>query len=319
MKPTPAMRGVPEAQQDKVLKRYPLRRRRIPIGPATISMVVPDERAVRKQGAWASGVLRGGEPPYWVRIWPASVALARVVSRAASLQGIDAVDLGCGLGLPGIAAAGNGANVAFVDLEPDALRFAVWNAEAQPGCRQPPETLKLDWARALLPSQFDLMLLSDVSYHPTHTKSLRRQIDAALRPGGVLLHTDPERECSTRFLDSLTPDFVQRSWIRKTVAPEHRADVRVTVLARSEEDLATWWLQRLQLGSEESMFAASIANPSIGDPSKAAPSPAVSSRAVSSRAVSSRAVSPPAAPSAAAPSPAATRAPASPPQTPPTP
>ncbi len=42
--------------------------------------------------------------PYWAELWPSGVALARALA-GRSLRGARTVELGCGLGLPSIAAA----------------------------------------------------------------------------------------------------------------------------------------------------------------------------------------------------------------------
>ncbi|PSN10051.1 hypothetical protein C7293_29490, partial [filamentous cyanobacterium CCT1] len=196
--------GVPAARQDPVLRRYPLRRLRLPVGAAQLSLVVPDERAWRREGSWTANVLRGGEPPYWLRVWPAAVAIARQLDRAAALMGVRVLDLGCGLGVPGVAAARAGAEVFFVDREADAVAFATWNAEANRAPAAPRATGRaLDWSRDAVPGPFDLVLLSDVSYHPAHHAPLQRQLARALAPTGCVVHADPGRELSSRFVDRL--------------------------------------------------------------------------------------------------------------------
>src|SRR5687767_9265954 len=42
--------------------------------------------------------------PYWTDIWPASRMLAKAVLRESWEPGLEALEIGCGLGLPGIAA-----------------------------------------------------------------------------------------------------------------------------------------------------------------------------------------------------------------------
>src|ERR1700693_4992372 len=42
--------------------------------------------------------------PYWADLWPAARMLAKVILREKWTPGIEALELGCGLGLPGIAA-----------------------------------------------------------------------------------------------------------------------------------------------------------------------------------------------------------------------
>ena len=119
---------VPEARSDATLRKFALRRLRLPVGAGVLSLVVPDAGDWIRRGTWTAGRLRGGEPPYWVQIWPASLRLAQLVARRRGLGGVSVLDLGCGLGLPGIASARCGASVTFVDREADALAFAVWNA-----------------------------------------------------------------------------------------------------------------------------------------------------------------------------------------------
>jgi len=233
------MPGVPEARLDPVLRRYPLRRLRLAVGNGQVSLVVPDERAWMREGTWAPAVVRGKEPPYWIRIWPAALAAARAVQRVGDLAGVRVLDLGCGLGLPGVLAAGRGASVTFADLEADALAFAGWNARNQPGCSSEPTGVPLDWAQGVVPGSFDLLLLSDVSYHWKHHRPLRRHLDAALADGGAALHADPERELATSFLKSLAPDFVMRSWRRSTTVQDRQADVRLTLIADAAH-VASW-------------------------------------------------------------------------------
>src|SRR5512146_678227 len=58
--------------------------------------------------------------PYWAELWPSSIELARFFLREENIRGRTVLELGCGLGLAGIAAAAAGANVLFTDYEPDA-------------------------------------------------------------------------------------------------------------------------------------------------------------------------------------------------------
>lgn len=240
------MPGVPEAQQDPVLRRYPLRRLRIPVGNGQLSMVVPDDRAWMRQGSWAHEVLGGKEPPYWCRIWPASVAIVRQLCRAQTvsghefLSGARVLDLGCGLGLPGIQAAGLGARVCAADFEADAVRFAQWNAQAQPGLCFPPTSQQVDWALGHVRGTFDLIILSDVTYHVNHHRPVRRQLDEVLAPNGCVLHADPWRDLSTEFLKSLDSRYCGLGWQRRTAFLEHDAVVRLSLMARNSDALSQW-------------------------------------------------------------------------------
>lgn len=234
------MPGVPEARTNELLRRYPLRRRRVPIAGRSISLVVPDEQAHRRKGEWVSGLSRGGEPPYWARIWPAAVAIARELLRGQALDGCSVLDVGCGLGLPGVAAAIRGGRVHFVDREPAALAFAQWNASAQPEVHEAPDVRCIDWRGERVDGRFDLILLSDVTYHASHLAPLRQLLSHALAPSGCVLHAEPGREVSSRFLQDLGQDYALHEVHRRTVAPSHAATVRLVLAARNTAELDTW-------------------------------------------------------------------------------
>src|SRR3954467_4144179 len=65
--------------------------------------------------------------PYWAELWPSAVALARAIGVRA-LHGAVTLELGCGLGLPAIAAALAGGRVLASDWAPDAVAVAARNA-----------------------------------------------------------------------------------------------------------------------------------------------------------------------------------------------
>jgi predicted nicotinamide N-methyase len=52
--------------------------------------------------------------PYWAEVWPSAVALAYSLARE-DLVGLRAIELGCGVGLPTIAALDRGAMVLATD------------------------------------------------------------------------------------------------------------------------------------------------------------------------------------------------------------
>ena len=79
--------------------------------------------------------------PYWSVLWRSGVALAQELA-GEPLAGARAVELGCGLALPSIAAARAGATVLATDESPEALELAARNAEAN-GVRL--ETAAVDW------------------------------------------------------------------------------------------------------------------------------------------------------------------------------
>ena len=73
--------------------------------------------------------------PYWAYLWPGAYLLADAVMREpwpdrARMQGaFDALEIGCGLGLAGLAALSQGRTVLFTDYDVAPLDFV---ARAQP-------------------------------------------------------------------------------------------------------------------------------------------------------------------------------------------
>src|SRR5260370_30735747 len=65
--------------------------------------------------------------PYWADLWPAARMLAKAIVRANWMPGTEALEIGCGLGLPGIAALAKGLRVVFSDYDATALHFAADN------------------------------------------------------------------------------------------------------------------------------------------------------------------------------------------------
>src|SRR5688500_16798987 len=65
--------------------------------------------------------------PYWAELWPSALALARVIARR-PLTGRRVLELGCGLGLPAIAAALAGGRVLATDWSADSVAMTARNA-----------------------------------------------------------------------------------------------------------------------------------------------------------------------------------------------
>lgn len=135
--------------------------------------------------------------PYWAELWPSAVALARTVGRRA-LHGRRVLELGAGLGLPGLAAAVGGARVTLTDWAPEAVVAARDNA-GRNGVEV--EALVCDW-RAAEPlvsrAPWDLVLLADVLYEARNVPPL---LELLPRLGREVLLADPGRATAEPFLE----------------------------------------------------------------------------------------------------------------------
>jgi predicted nicotinamide N-methyase len=140
--------------------------------------------------------------PYWAELWPSAVALARHVSKE-RLMGRRAIELGCGVGLPSVAALAGGARVTATDHYVAALDFACYNARFNLSIE--PETHLLDWhtpgPEGL--GGFDLVLAADVLYEWRNVPALAALLPALLVPGGEILLSDPRRKNTPAFLERM--------------------------------------------------------------------------------------------------------------------
>ena len=150
-----------------------------------------------------------GRPPgerrlaYWARVWPGSVVLAELVrdELAPRLAGKRVIELGCGLGAVGIAAARAGADVVVTDREADAVAFAEGNAREN-GVTVRGERLVWERVPDAMSAGFDLVLGAEIVYDREQVAPLAGAIAELLAPGGEAWISDPERLGSSTLVEA---------------------------------------------------------------------------------------------------------------------
>jgi predicted nicotinamide N-methyase len=166
--------------------------------------------------------------PYWAELWASAVALAHDVSLRA-LRGKRTLELGCGLGLPSIAAARAGGRVLATDWSPDAVRATAANAERN-GVEV--ETLECSWAEpdAIVErAPWPLVLASDVLYEARNVELLLDLLPRVVDEHGLVLLADPGRVPAERFLRAAP----ERGWVVRSVASPRAGHVVVHRLRRA--------------------------------------------------------------------------------------
>nr|MBO2507243.1 hypothetical protein [Bacillota bacterium] len=138
--------------------------------------------------------------PFWAELWPASRALAGWLWRQ-DLRRLRVLELGCGVGLAGIAAALRGARVLQTDYVPEALALARVNARRN-GCRSITRRLA-DWRRFPDLGRFDLILGADILYEPRLHGCLAGILERHLEPTGRAVLADPGRLGAERFVAAM--------------------------------------------------------------------------------------------------------------------
>ncbi len=140
--------------------------------------------------------------PYWAELWASSLALASSCLREIDLRGKCVLELGCGLGLAGIAAARAGALVTMTDYEADALLFAEYNSLTNLAPREgmsPCRSSLLDWRDPQVAGTFDVILGADIIYEEGSHAPLLALLDRFLAPGGFAWFADPGRRTAPIF------------------------------------------------------------------------------------------------------------------------
>jgi predicted nicotinamide N-methyase len=162
------------------------------------------------------------EPPYWALPWIGARAIAaRMIAEAPSASA-HVLDLGCGLGLSGVAAGLAGSRVTFADNVAATLEFAHANARLHELAAY--EALCLDFTRDRLERRFDWVLAADIVYDPACYAPLVDFLDAHLTEDGTLLLTESLRADARTVIEMLSVRGIRAStdaiWVVEDGKPE---------------------------------------------------------------------------------------------------
>ena len=214
--------------------------------------------------------------PFFCSIWPSSIALAENLLKQPKLAvGTRVIDVGCGLGLGGVAAALAGARaVVLSDREVFALRCALLTSQANGLTPLPLElgvsgasgqvmrsvlqpasgaagsgtigALEVDWNAppAELRGCFDLVTACDVLYERAAAASVSALALHLLAPGGMLLLADPPLRTPgnrEQFISALESSFVEVRTEEQRIfdADGKPTDVRICMFSGKRERVET--------------------------------------------------------------------------------
>ena len=138
--------------------------------------------------------------PYYAELWPAALPLAKwLLAERSCREGARVLELGCGLGLVGLALAkGARARVSLTDGSEDALELVRSAVELNRPFVHEPTVAHLDWrepapAVEALGGRFPVVVGADVLYEPESFDALAKAAAALLRADGVLYLAEPQR------------------------------------------------------------------------------------------------------------------------------
>lgn len=166
--------------------------------------------AVQDQDALLAGVQSDADVdqfPFGLLLWASAVGLARRLAEEPSLvRGRRVLEIGAGVGLPGLVAAGalGAERVVQTDYQAGALALCARNA-AQNGLGDSPVLSRTtgDW-RAFpdLGQPFPLVIGSDVLYERALHPALHDLLPRLVAPGGRVLLSDPVRPQALSFIEA---------------------------------------------------------------------------------------------------------------------
>ncbi len=169
---------------------------RVAVGRRSLSLLrPPDAEALLSEEAFEHEEFL----PYWAELWPSGLVLAREVA-GRPLDGLRVLELGCGLGLPSLAAAAAGAEVLATDWSPDAIELLRANA-GRNGLELDAEVVSWEApARLLARAPWDLVLAADVLYERRNVEPLLALLPRLAGAHGEVLVAEPGRPASHAFL-----------------------------------------------------------------------------------------------------------------------
>jgi predicted nicotinamide N-methyase len=142
--------------------------------------------------------------PYWAELWPSGLALARNVA-GRELRGLKVLELGCGLGLPSLAAARRGAEVLATDWAEDATELLRRNAERNDLFLRVARVRWSEPAPLLRAAPWDLVLGADLLYEARNAEQLGELLP---RLGGEILLAEPGRPYAKEFLEQFRAEHL---------------------------------------------------------------------------------------------------------------
>ncbi|MDX2258912.1 MAG: methyltransferase domain-containing protein [Hyphomicrobiaceae bacterium] len=181
----------------QALERMPLVRRRLTAARRDWEIACVDDQKALIDAADGLATF-----PFGLMLWESAIALADHLAECpTALSGRPTLELGCGVGLAGLAARSIGAHVVQTDHSAEALALARRNADAH-GLADIRLALG-DWREWPHLGRFETVIGADILYDEEVFGAVLRVLDRSLMPRGRIVLSDPGRPATPRFLERL--------------------------------------------------------------------------------------------------------------------
>lgn len=181
-------------------------------------------------------LLKGKDPfknvsefPFWVKLWEASMVLAQLLTSMSPKPGQKLLELGAGLGAPGLAAAACGYNVTLSDYEPHILDFQRISAAASNLTNV--DYKIIDWLNPPDLQQFDTIVGAEILFREDFFEPLLNIFKKMLAPGGAIyLAHDARRKSLPLFLHKAEKEYKIAVSSRKMTSDDEELTILINRL-----------------------------------------------------------------------------------------
>lgn len=184
-------------------------------------------------------VLKGRDPfknvsefPFWIKLWEAAMVLADVAATLPVKAGSSLLELGAGLGAPGLVAASRGFKVTLSDYEQRILDFQRVSAAAS-GLKV--ECRFVDWTKPPALEPFDTIIGAEILFREELLSPLLKLFDRLLAPDGTIyLAHDLRRKTLYSFLDKAQGDYTIKAKKIELATGDESCTVMLNCLQRKK-------------------------------------------------------------------------------------
>lgn len=181
-------------------------------------------------------ILQGKNPlqdvssfPFWIRLWEAAIVLAELMTNLPENRAATVLELGAGLGAPGLMAAAAGFQVTLSDYEDIILDFERVNAAAN-GLDNV-RFLMLDWLNPPEMPRYDIIIGAEILFREEFFAPLLNILKSALKPDGVVyLSHDSKRQSLQPFLKLAEKEFTIGASARRLRSLDEDKNILLTRL-----------------------------------------------------------------------------------------
>ncbi len=146
------------------------------------------------------------EFPFWVKLWEAAMVLSYALTSLPDAKGQSLLEIGAGLGAPGITAAACGFDVTLTDFEDIIMDFQKVSVAASGLCNV--RCAHLDWLNPPEMEPFDVITAAEVLFREEFFEPLLKVFKKYLKPGGTIyLAHDARRKCLPLFMEEAKKEY----------------------------------------------------------------------------------------------------------------